>query len=229
MAPRTTRQPLTRDLVLAGAIGLADTEGLDAVTMRRLAGTLGVEAMSLYHHLPGKERLLEGLAEALVAEIRVEVQALAATGDWRSDLRGRCLAARQVMLRHPWGPALVGSRPSIPPGLYVYFEDVLAILVRGGFSYHLAHQALHALGSMTLGFVQELFSPGSRGDAPDESVDAAAQLAEMASALPHLAAMVDAELHAADDPTLGWCDSQAEFEFTLDLLLDGLERHARTA
>lgn len=100
---------------------------------------------------------------------------------------------------------------------------MLATLIRGGFSYHLAHRALHALGSMVLGFSQELFSPTTAGGSVD--TDAAEEdLAAMAEALPHLTAMVEAELHAADDPTLGWCDSQAEFEFTLDLMLDGLGR-----
>lgn len=208
---------------------LADAEGLEAVTMRRLAGSLGVEAMSLYHHVPGKESLLDGLVEALMGEIRDEVGEPVTSDDWRSDVRERCLSARRVMLRHPWGPALVGSRRSIPPSVYVHFEGLLASLIRGGFSYHLAHQALHTLGSMVLGFVQELFNPSATGEAPDEAVEAEAEaeLVELAAVLPHLAAMVASELHATGDPTLGWCDSQVEFEFTLDLLLDGLDRRAR--
>ena len=215
--------------MLDAGVRLADAEGLEAVTMRRLASSLGVEAMSLYHHVPGKEGLLDGLVEALMDEIRAEVGEPAASGDWRAEVRDRCLSARRVMLRHPWGPALVGSRRSIPPSVYLHFEELLASLIRGGFSYHLAHQALHTLGSMVLGFVQELFNPSATGEAPDEAADAEAeaQLAELAEVLPHLAAMVAAELHAADDPTLGWCDGQAEFEFTLDLLLDGLDRQAR--
>lgn len=227
--PRTIRRPLGRAVVLDGAVRLADGEGLQAVTMRRLAATLGVEAMSLYHHVSGKEPLLDGLVEQLLAEIRAEIDALDPTDAWREDLRGRCLAARRVMLRHPWGPALITSRPSVPAAAYVHFEEVLATLVNGGCSYHLAHRALHALGGMVLGFAQELFAPASASGGVDEVATAAAeaQLAEMAAALPHLAAMVEAELHAAGDPVLGWCDSQAEFEFTLDLLLDGLERLSR--
>jgi hypothetical protein len=128
-------------------------------------------------------------------------------------------------VRHPWGPAFIGSRTSIPVSMYAYFEDVLATLVGGGFSYSLAHRALHSLGSMVLGFAQELFSIPAQGDATETASDEAEeQLAQMAAVLPHLAAMVESELHSADDPTLGWCDSQTEFEFTLDLLLDGLEQ-----
>lgn len=229
MAARTRRTPLSREAVLAAALRLADAEGLDAVSMRRLAGELGVEAMSLYHHLPGKAGLLDGLVEAVAGEIGDAVTAATerleagGDGDWRLELRGRCLAAREVMLRHPWAPALITSRPTIPPAVFGIYEGALATMIRGGLSYHLAHRALHALGSMVLGFAQEVFSPASGGGATDtDAVEA--DLARMAEVLPHLTAMAEAEMHAADDPVLGWCDSQTEFEFTLDLLLDGLER-----
>jgi AcrR family transcriptional regulator len=223
VATRTRREPLTRERLLSTAVGIADADGLPAVTMRRLAADIGVEAMSLYHHLPGKSGLLDGLVDTVVAEIAAAVAELPETGDWRAAVRQRCLGARSVMLRHPWAPGLIASRTTIPPGVYLHYEALLATLVGGGFSYHLAHRALHALGSMVLGFVQEPFSPAATaddGDPPD------ADLAEMARALPHLTAMVAAESHADDDgtETLGWCDSQAEFEFTLDLLLDGLAR-----
>lgn len=228
MTPQGPARPLSRARVLDAALELADTEGLAAVTMRRLAAVLGVEAMSLYHHLPGKEALLDGLVEAVVAEVRRGVDERATEdGDWREQLRGRCLAARAVMLRHPWAPGLIGSRPAIPASLYVHFEEVLATMIRGGLGYRLAHRGMHALGSMVLGFTQELFSPAP-GDGSVDTDAAGEELAAMAAQLPHLTAMVEAELHDAGDPTLGWCDSQVEFEFTLDLLLDGLQR-ARSA
>jgi AcrR family transcriptional regulator len=223
------REPLSRERVLAAAVALADAEGVPALTMRRLAGELGVEAMSLYYHLPGKNGLLDGLVETVVAEVDEAVRHSDAArkgrrkGDWRATIRRWFLAARQVMLRHPWAPALLARGRDIPPGVYVYYERILGTLIEAGFTYRIAHRALHAFGSMPLGFVQELFSPGSADAADDE--DAEAQLAAMAEALPHLAAMVAAELHDATDPMLGWCDSQVEFEFTLDLLLDGLERY----
>jgi len=209
--------------VLAGAVRLADTHGLPAVTMRRLAADLGVEAMSLYHHVPSKDALLDGLVEAVVGEVQAEVAASGEPEGWRARLRDRCLSARRVMLRHPWAPALISSRPSVPPTAYLHYEAILTTLVDGGFSYHLAHRALHALGSMALGFVQEVFSPVPSADAPGTD-PGAADLARMADALPHLVAMAESEAHDAGDPVLGWCDSQAEFEFTLDLLLDGLDR-----
>jgi len=208
--------------VLRTAIALADERGVAELSMRKLASALGVEAMSLYYHLPAKEALLDGVVETVVAEIGAAVAEVAdaPAGDWRADLRQRFLAARRVMLRHPWMPALLVSRRSIPTGVLAYYDGILATMVGAGFSYRVAHRALHAFGSMPLGFAQEIFNPAASegGDTTEED------MAAMAAALPHLTAMVAAELHDADDPVLGWCDSQVEFEFTLDLLLDGLDR-----
>lgn len=191
--------------------------------MRALAEDLGVEAMSLYHHLPSKAALLDGLVASLVDEVGAATAGIEggikAGDDWRDGVRQRCLAARDVMEQHPWGPGLMASRTAIPPSVYAHFEAVLAAMVEAGLSYHLGHRALHSLGSMVLGFVQELFTPATEGDAdPSEE-----ELAAMAEALPHITAMVASELHADDEDVLGWCDSRAEFTFTLDLILDGLE------
>lgn len=229
MTTRTLREPLSRERVLAAAVALADAEGIAAVTMRRLATDLGVEAMSLYHHLPGKDGLLDGLVDTVVAEINAAVATLGSPPvgpAWRGALRRRCLTAREVMLRHPWAPGLLGSRVNVPFSVYLVFEGALGTMVRGGLSYHLGHKALHALGSMLLGYAQEIFSPASMGEGLDPEA-AEAEFAAVAASVPHLAAMAAAEMHAHDDPTLGWCDSQTEFEFTLDLLLDGLERLRR--
>ena len=210
-----SRQPLTLERVLAAAVTLADAEGIKALTMRRLAAELGVEAMSLYFYLPGKDALLDGVVARVFAEVGE------ATGpDWRATLRGQFLAAREVMLRHPWAPGLLATRSTIPAGILAYYDRILGTLLGAGFSHPLAHRAIHAFGSLPLGFAQEVFSPAA---GLDEGA-AEADLAAMAGALPHLTAMVAHEMHDATDPTLGWCDSQVEFEFTVDLLLDGLER-----
>jgi AcrR family transcriptional regulator len=227
-ATEPVRTPLSRARVLGAAVALADAEGLAAVTMRRLAADLGVEAMSLYHHVPGKDALLEGLVETVLEEIQAELAAHRTDGafpDWRADVRERCLAARVVMVRHAWAPALIGSRRSIPAGAYAHYEAIVAAMVGGGLSYHLAHRGLHALGSMALGFAQEVFSPAPE-DAELDREAAQAEFAAFAQRVPHLSAMAAAEIHANDENVLGWCDSQAEFEFTLDLLLDGLARAA---
>jgi AcrR family transcriptional regulator len=188
--------------------------------MRRLADDLHVEAMSLYYHLRDKEALLDGVVETVIAEI--DITGLDGDG-WRARLRERFLAARQVMLRHPWMPGLLGTRRTVPASVYAYYDEIVGTLVGAGFSYRLAHRALHAFGSMPLGFMQEIFSPASAGGSMDDDA-AEADMAAMAEALPNLTAMLAAEMHDLADPTLGWCDSQFEFEFTLDLLLDGLER-----
>lgn len=218
------RTPLTRDRVIAAASRIADAEGLRVLTMRRLAGDLGVEAMSLYHHVPGKEQLLDGLVESLMAEVADAVaRDLRPDDDWRTSVRTRCLAARSVMVRHRWAPALLGSRVSVPPAVYLHYEEILAVMVRGGLSYHLGHRGLHALGTMVLGFTQEIFTPAADGGSADPEASEE-EFAEMAAVIPHLTAMVASEVHDNAEDPLGWCDSQLEFEFTLDLLLDGLER-----
>ena len=218
VAGRGRPRTLSRERVLAAAVVRADHNGLDGLTMRALADDLGVEVMSLYHHLPSKAALLYGLVESLMDEVAAATASIESGDDWRDGVRRRCLTARDVMERHPWGPGLMASRTAIPPSVYAQFEAVLAAMVDAGFSYHLGHRALHSLGSMVLGFVQELFTP-AEGDV-DQSEE---ELAAMAEALPHITTMVASELHAADENVLGWCDSRAEFTFTLDLLLDGLE------
>lgn len=203
-------------------MALGDAEGLAAVTMRRLANDLEVEAMSLYHHFPNKDALLDGVVAAVIDEIDRAAHGHGGA-KWQAALRARCLAARAVMVRHPWVPKLIGTRATFPASVALYYEGVLGLLVEGGFSYALAHRALHALGSMPLGFVQELFSPASADGSFDvEAAEAAFE--QLASSMPHMAAMVAAEIHANDGDVLGWCDSKLEFEFTLDLVLEGLER-----
>lgn len=217
------RPTLTRAAVLRTAVALADAEGIGALTMRNLAGRLGVEAMSLYHHVTNKEALLDGVVDVVAAEIRAATSALAVPTDpaeWKAALRTLVLTARSVLLRHPWAPGVLETRVTMSPDLVRHFDEVLGLLRLGGLSYDLAHHAMHALGSRALGFTQELFDPA--GDsAPDAT---ATTMEQMADEVPHLVAMMAQIAH--DDPgsTLGWCDDQAEFEFGLDLILDGLER-----
>ncbi len=220
VAPRV---PLSRARVLRAAIDLADRDGIAALTMRRVAQALGVEAMSLYHHVANKEALLDGIAEVVVAEAHEAVRAAdlaAAADDWQAALRARILTARTVMLRHPWAPAVLETRTEMNPTIIAWFDRVLGTLIEGGFSYDLAHHALHALGSRALGFTQELFVPADPDIGGDEAM---AMLAEVADRFPYLIGML-AEVTHGEDGALGWCDDQAEFEFGLDVLLDGLER-----
>lgn len=230
MSPRADtinepRIPLTEQRVLDAAVELADRSGISAVTMRNVAAELGVEAMSLYYHVANKEALFDGVVDTLILEIEDELGGFGIDiGDgvgWKPYLRERILTARRVMLRHPWAPGLIETRVRMTPTMLRYMDSLLGILVAGGFSYDLGHYAMHALGSRSLGFNQELFVPDDP-DAGEE--DAEAVLADLAPQLPHMMQMMAEITHEDPDSTLGWCDYQAEFEFSLDLLLDGLER-----
>ena len=217
------RVPLSRERVLRAAIALADVGGLGALTMRNLAQSLGVEAMSLYYHVANKEALLDGVVETLIDEVEHEIGGFAVepgVADWLPVMRTRVLAARRVMLRHRWAPALLETRTNMPAALVRYFDSMLGIMIEGGFSFDLGHHAMHAMGSRFLGFDQELFKPAAA--APDGANET--MLEDLAAHLPYLSAMLAEVAHDDPDSTLGWCDDQAEFEFTLDILLEGLER-----
>ena len=216
------RTPLSRGRVLAAAVELADEEGLDALTMRRLAERLGVEAMSLYYHVVNKEALLDGVAEVIVSEINeaaAQVEGPDPEDDWKTAMRMRILAAREVMLRHRWAPKVLETRTTMNAALLHYYHSLLEILRAGGVSWDLAHHSMHALGSRALGFTQELFEPASEEE--EEASDE--MLAQMAEELPLMVEMLSEIVHDDPDTTIGWCDDQTEFEFGLDLLLDGIE------
>ena len=223
MADRAPREPLSRERVLAAAVALADAGGIEAVTMRGLAEALDCEAMSLYYYVKGKAELLAGLVEVILDEIiaaTVAGDAAAGAEEWDQAVRRRCLTARVVMLRHPWARGVrYTSHDEIPPNSAFIYEKLIGTLVSAGFTYDLAHRAIHALGSMVLGFAQELFDPGPGGD---EEISAEA-MEQMTAAMPNLAAMAEVALHDSGGK-LSTCDTQAEFEFTLSLILDGLGR-----
>ncbi len=219
------RPPVTRERVFRAAITVADEGGIGALTMKGIASELDVEPMSLYYHVANKEAVLDGVVDALVTEIERAVSALdppLEIGDWKTALRRRILTAREVMFRHRWAPSVIESRTDSGQATMQYFDAVLGHMRAGGFSYDLAHHALHALGSRVLGFTQELFEPDDEGGQVDDEIMEA--IAQMADQLPHIAGMVQEIAHDDPDSTLGWCDDQTEFEFALDLILDGLER-----
>ena len=210
--------------MLQAAVKIADEGGIEALTMRRLAEELGAEAMSLYYHVASKELVLDGIAEAIIAEVNDvagAIDAPSAGASWKTAVRRRILAAREVLLRHRWAPRVLETRTTASPAVLLYLDGLFGLMRDGGFSYDLIHHATHALGSRALGFSQELFDPGG-GDGDDD--EATAALASMATQIPHLVGMMMEVAHDDPDTTLGWCDDQTEFEFGLDLILDGLER-----
>jgi len=223
-AAREPRAPLTRERVLRAAVEIADARGIDALTMRNLGHELGVEAMSLYNHVANKQDVLDGLVEVVVGELLAaveEIEPLPGAAGWKDVMRGRILAAREVLLRHRWAPDLLESRADLPPTLVPYYDALLGLMREAGFSLDLAHHAMHALGSRTLGFTRELFVTEDKDVDPEV---AAVMLQQMAGRYPYLTELMRVVSH---DPrsTLGsGCDDQFEFEFGLDLILDGLER-----
>lgn len=217
-----TRARLSRDLVLKTAVQIADETGIESLTMRRLGERLGAEAMSLYHHVANKEQVLDGVVDVITSEINFTVASLDLPVQWKAAARKQILAARGVFLRHKWAPAVYVTRTSTSPEVMRYFDGLVALMRKGGLSNDLIHHALHALGSRALGFNQELFDPGG-GPA---TVPSPEMLDQMAAVLPHLADMLREVAHDDPESTLGWCDDQFEFEFGLDLILDGLDRLA---
>ena len=221
------RVPLNKERVFHAAIAVADSGGIGSLTMRKLAEELGVEAMSLYYHVANKEAVLDGVVDAIVAEIESALGGfdIPTDTDWKTSLRRRILTAREVMLRHRWAPAVIETRTTMTPTMMRYFDTLLGILREGGFSVDLGHHAMHALGSRALGFSQELFQPDGNSQGEDDLTE---MLELMASQLPNITEMMTEIAHDDPDSTLGWCDDQVEFEFGLDVILDGLDRLRET-
>jgi len=207
------RIPLNRARVLQAAVDLADHDGIDSVSMRRLGQELGIEAMSLYTHVRGKDDLLDGMVDVVVGEIPIGVEG----PDWRTTLRRQVLSARSVMLRHRWAARIIETRTTPGPATMRYMEAVTGIILGGGFTVDLTHHAMHVLGSRVLGFSQDLYDDSG---VPDPEA-AAAFATHLAAAFPNIGAIAMAASHEGG---IGGCDDDYEFAFGLDLILDGLER-----
>ncbi|WP_159842793.1 TetR/AcrR family transcriptional regulator C-terminal domain-containing protein [Nocardia sp. CY41] len=206
------RAPLTRDAVLRAAVRLADEHGLAALSMRRLAQTLGVEAMSLYNHVRNKDDLLDGIADLVIAEMAPP----AVGGDWKAALRARSISAHEVLLRHPWATGLIGTRINVGPAMLRYIDATVGCLREAGFSLPEADRAWNALDSHLYGFtLQELNFPLQ----PAEYSSAAQQFLTLipAEEYPHMNALAQLVID-------GKHSGIADFGFGLELILDGLER-----
>lgn len=212
---RGKRAPLTRDRVLSAAVVLAGEAGLDALTMRRLGAHLGVEAMSLYKHVAGKDDILDGIVDIVIGEIELPP----ANPDWKVTMRTRAESARRVLVAHPWAIGMMESRIAPGPAALRYIDAVIGSLRTAGFSIGMAAHAFVLLDSYIYGFVvQEISAPlGADEHASERS--SAASGATLAASYPHLAEM--AASHAAGP---GYRYEQ-QFEFGLELILDGLEAH----
>lgn len=217
----TRRVPLSRDRVLAAAVELADEVGIESLSMRRLAQELGVVPMALYKHIANKDELLDGMVDAIIAEIDPPVP----DAGWKRTVRLRVLSARRGLLRHRWARRVLESRTSTTPAVLGYMDSFMGMFLAGGFSVDLTHHVMHALGSRMWGFTQELFDDPASGNFADMAPDVqAAMLREMAERYPNILKVAAAASHDDSSVVGAGCDDQFEFEFALDLMLDGFER-----
>ena len=213
------RSPLTRERVLSTAVALADRGGIESLSMRKLAQALDVVPMALYRHVANKDELLDGLVDVVVGEIDPPLEG----ADWKTRIRARILSARRALLRHPWASRLMESRKTPTPVVLGYMDSMIGMFRTGGFSLDLTHHAMHAMGSRMFGFTQELFNDTSDVDPAAE----AEMWGAMAGTYPYIFEIFTTISHD-DASTVGpGCDDQFEFEFALDLMLDGLEKLKR--
>ncbi len=213
------RIPLSRERVVRAAVAFADESGIETLTMRKLGEALGVEAMSLYNHVANKDDLLDGMVDLVFSEID-----LPSTGvDWKTAMRQRAISARQALSRHPWAIGLMESRTSPGPATLRHHDAVIGSLRQAGFSITLAAHAFSLLDSYIYGFALQ------EASLPFDTAEETAEVAQMILAqlpvdeYPHLTEM------AIEHVLQPGYDYGNEFDFGLDLILEGLNRARDTA
>ncbi|HEY3609793.1 MAG TPA: TetR/AcrR family transcriptional regulator C-terminal domain-containing protein [Pseudonocardiaceae bacterium] len=208
-APRRT--PLNRDRVLRAAVALADEAGIETLSMRNLAQQLDVVPMALYKHVANKEELLDGMVDVIVGEIDPPPRA-----DWKDAVRQRILSARQALQGHHWASQVIESRTRATPAVLDHMDSLMGMFRAGGFSVDLTHHVMHALGSRMWGLTRDVFPTPTPPADPDARE---AMFRQFAARYPHII-----EMATTGSASGQGCDDQFEFEFTLDVLLDGFER-----
>jgi len=220
MAPPTKpatkpRTPLSRERVLHAGVAFADESGLASLSMRKLGDALGVEAMSLYNHVANKDELLDGMVDRVFGEIDLPSGGV----DWKTAMRERARSARQALGHHPWAIALMSSRTSPGPATLWHHNAVIGCLRAEGFSVRMAAHAFSAIDSYIYGFaLQEATLPF--GDNEEETVEVAQMIMAQipADEYPHL---IELTVEHVLQPGYNYGD---EFDFGLELILDGLEK-----
>lgn len=208
---RGRRTPLNRERIIGAAYELAVDGGLEAVTMQAIGQRLGVEAMSLYRHVDSKDGILDGLVDLVISGIERPDAA-----DWRTAMRRRATSARSVFAEHRWAIGLIESRTRPGAATLRHHEWVLRTLLDAGFPWTLATHAYNLLDSYVYGFaMQEASLPF---DSLEGQAEVGQRMLEQLEEYPVLAA-VTREFLASGQVYL------SEFEFGLDLILDGLEQH----
>jgi AcrR family transcriptional regulator len=205
---------VTRERLLRAALVLADAGGIESLSMRKLGHKLGVEAMSLYNHVANKDDVLDGIVDLVFSEIALP----SGRAQWKTAMRRRAISVRDVLVRHPWATSLMQSRTK--PGLATlrHNDSVIGTLREAGFTIDMAAHAFSVMDGYIYGFALQQMN------LPSQTSDEAAELAENIlgelppDEYPHLAEMLTEH---AMKPGYDYAD---EFEFGLDLILDGLER-----
>ena len=212
--PPQRRIPLTRDRVLDAAMNLADQSGLEGLSMRKLGQALGVEAMALYYHFVNKERVLDGIVDLVFAEIDVPVRG----ADWKTAMRQRALSVRDALLRHRWAIGLMESRTNPGPANLRHHDAVIGCLRAAGFDMAATATAYSLLDSYIYGFAM------TKMNLPFEDTSDIVEISEsmLAPFAPgEYQNLADFIAEHAMKPGYDYAD---EFEYGLDVILDGLER-----
>ena len=213
--PAEARSPLNRQRILQAAVALADASGVNSLTMRKLGTAVGVEAMSLYNYVANKEELLDGMVDVVFGQIDLPSSGAA----WKPAMRARAQSARVVLGRHPWAIGLMSARMSPGPATLRHHDTVIGILRAAGMSLAMTAHAFSAIDSYVYGFALQLATL-PMGDTLEDTARVATKMMAQISAdvYPHLTEFSSGHVL---QPGYNFSD---EFEFGLDLILDGLEQ-----
>ncbi|MGC5627071.1 TetR/AcrR family transcriptional regulator C-terminal domain-containing protein [Georgenia sp. Z1344] len=203
------REPLSVARIVGAAVEVADRDGLAAVSMRSVARELGVEAMSLYHHVAGKDSLLDALADRVYEQVELPE---AASG-WREGTEARAHSLRSVLAAHPWALGMVDTRTTPGPAVLRYYDATVGHLRGAGLSAVLASRAFSAVDSYVFGFV--LTEQNLPFDAASGAGEFAVGMEPALAEYPHLGALVR-------DLIAGGYQFSDEFEHGLALVLDSV-------
>jgi AcrR family transcriptional regulator len=204
--------PLSRERVLQVAMRMADGDGVEALSMRKIAQELGVQAMSLYNHVANKDDILDGIVDMVVAEIELPDPKI----DWKTAMRRRAISAHGVLLRHPWAAMAMISRVNVGSAMLRYIDATLGCLREAGFSFETADHAGNAIDNHIYGFtLQELNFPFEPGEYAQQAKNFISYIP------PEKYPYMNRLSHYVIE---GRYDGLHDFEFGLDLILDGLER-----
>lgn len=212
MSTTGNRRPLDVARVVAASVDLADRDGLESVTMRRIADAVGVTPMALYKHVANREDLIDRMVDHVIEEI----PPTAAEIGWRDAVRTRILAARRSLSSHAWAVDAIATRTAASPVVLAYMDSLMASMFDGGLPADLVHHAMHALSTRMWGFTLEVMPTPT---VPDDPATRASAMSAFSASYPAIARM------ATTAPGAGTaCDSDTEFAFALDLLLEGVAR-----